>query len=129
MSPENGGVREVQVTFDCADPAALSAFWREVLGYPEEAPPAPFSTWEEALDAWKVPEEHRNDYGAISTPDKSGPRLFFQKVPGKAPGSYTMDHSAASFVFDPAGRVRLFVPYGSDPKVLATDLKQLIAVG
>ena len=44
-------------------------------------------------------------------------------------GSYTMDHSAASFVFDPAGRVRLFVPYGSDPKVLATDLKQLVAAG
>ena len=52
-------------------------------------------------------------------------KVFFQKVPGKAPGSYTMDHSAASFVFDPAGRVRLFVPYGSDPKLLAADLKQL----
>ena len=74
-------VREVQVTFDCADPAALSAFWREVLGYPEEQPPAPFATWTEALDAWGIPEEHRNDYGAISTPDKSGPRLFFQRVP------------------------------------------------
>jgi catechol 2,3-dioxygenase-like lactoylglutathione lyase family enzyme len=73
--------REVQVTFDCADPAALSEFWREVLGYPEEAPPAPFGSWTEALDAWGVPEDHRNDYGAISTPDKSGPRLFFQKVP------------------------------------------------
>ena len=54
-------------------------------------------------------------------------KVFFQKVPGKAPGSYTMDHSAASFVFDPAGRVRLFVPYGSDPKLLATDLRQLAA--
>ena len=74
-------LREVQVTFDCADPGALSAFWREVLGYPEEPPPAPFTTWTEALDAWGIPEEHRNDYGAISTPDKSGPRLFFQKVP------------------------------------------------
>jgi catechol 2,3-dioxygenase-like lactoylglutathione lyase family enzyme len=73
--------REVQVTFDCADPAALSAFWREVLGYPEEPPPSPFTTWTEALDAWGVPEANRNDYGAISTPDKSGPRLFFQKVP------------------------------------------------
>ena len=56
-------------------------------------------------------------------------KVFFAKVPGKSPGSYTMDHSAASFVFDPAGRVRLFVPYGSDPKVLATDLKQLVAAG
>jgi protein SCO1/2 len=56
-------------------------------------------------------------------------KVFFAKVPGKSPGSYTMDHSAASFVFDPAGRVRLFVPYGSDPKVLATDLRQLVAAG
>jgi protein SCO1/2 len=54
-------------------------------------------------------------------------KVFFAKVPGKAQGSYTMDHSAASFVFDPAGRVRLYVPYGSDPKVLATDIKQLLA--
>lgn len=53
-------------------------------------------------------------------------KVFFAKVPGKSPGSYTMDHSAASFVFDPAGRVRLFVPYGSDPKVLAADIKQLV---
>jgi protein SCO1 len=56
-------------------------------------------------------------------------KVFFAKVPGKAPGSYTMDHSAASFVFDPAGRVRLFVAYGSDPKTLAADLKQLFAAG
>ena len=77
----SSAVREVQVTFDCADPAALSEFWREVLGYPEESPPDPFTTWEEALDAWGIPEEHCNDYGAISHPDKAGPRLFFQKVP------------------------------------------------
>jgi len=54
-------------------------------------------------------------------------KVFYQKVPGKTAGSYTMDHSAASFVFDPKGRVRLFVPYGSDPKVLAADIKQLAA--
>jgi protein SCO1 len=54
-------------------------------------------------------------------------KVFFAKVPGKSPGSYTMDHSAASFVFDPQGRVRLFVPYGADPKILAGDIKQLLA--
>jgi protein SCO1/2 len=54
-------------------------------------------------------------------------KVFYAKVPGKTPGSYSMDHSAASFVFDPTGRVRLFVPYGGDPKVLAADLKQLLA--
>ena len=74
-------IKQVQVTFDCADPARLSAFWGEVLGYPPEAPPAPFASWEEALDAWGIPEEQRNDYSAVSDPDKVGPRLFFQKVP------------------------------------------------
>jgi protein SCO1/2 len=54
-------------------------------------------------------------------------KIFYAKVPGKTPGSYTMDHSAASFVFDTAGRVRLFVPYGADPKELAGDIKQLLA--
>src|SRR3954451_16945630 len=74
-------IRTVQVTFDCADPRSLSAFWGEVLGYPPEAPPPPFASWEEALDAWGIPEDHRNDFGAVSDPDKVGPRLFFQKVP------------------------------------------------
>lgn len=36
-------------------------------------------------------------------------KVFFQKVPGKTPGSYTMDHSAGTYVFDPQGRLRLFV--------------------
>ena len=54
-------------------------------------------------------------------------KIFYAKVPGKTPGSYSMDHSAASFVFDPSGRVRLFVPYGADPKVLAGDIRQLLA--
>jgi protein SCO1/2 len=54
-------------------------------------------------------------------------KVFYAKVPGKTTGSYTMDHSAASFVFDPAGRVRLFVPYGADTKLLTGDVKQLLA--
>ena len=54
-------------------------------------------------------------------------KVYYAKVAGKSSGSYSMDHSAASFVFDPAGKVRLFVPYGSDPKTLAADIKQLAA--
>ena len=53
-------------------------------------------------------------------------KVFFAKVAGRNGGNYTMDHSAASFIFDPKGRVRLFVPYGSDPKTLAADIKQLV---
>jgi protein SCO1/2 len=56
-------------------------------------------------------------------------KVFFAKVPGKTPGSYSMDHSAASFVFDTNGQVRLYVPYGGDSKAFAADLRQLAAAG
>ncbi|WP_109474783.1 VOC family protein [Ornithinimicrobium cavernae] len=73
--------RTVQVTFDCADPGALAAFWCEVLDYRIESPPPGFDSWEAALDAWGVPPEHRNDRSAAVDPEGAGPRLFFQKVP------------------------------------------------
>lgn len=77
--------REIQVTFDCADPAALAAFWAEVLGYQVQAPPPGFDTWDAALESMGVPPEHRNDASALIDPEESGPRIFFQRVPeGKA---------------------------------------------
>jgi catechol 2,3-dioxygenase-like lactoylglutathione lyase family enzyme len=72
--------REVQVTFDCADPARLAAFWAEALGYHLQAPPEPFTSWDEALTAFNVPPERRNDASAVIDPDGDRPRLFFQKV-------------------------------------------------
>jgi protein SCO1 len=54
-------------------------------------------------------------------------KVFYAKVPGKNEGSYTMDHTAGSYVFDAAGRVRLFVRYGSGAEALASDLKALLA--
>lgn len=71
----------VQVTFDCADPGALATFWCEVLGYELQPPPPGFDTWDDALDAWGVPPERRNDRSAALDPAGAGPRLFFQKVP------------------------------------------------
>jgi catechol 2,3-dioxygenase-like lactoylglutathione lyase family enzyme len=77
--------RDIQVTFDCADPDALAGFWCEALGYAYAAPPPGFATWDEALDAFGVPAERRNDASAVIDPDGAGPRLFFQRVPeGKA---------------------------------------------
>ncbi|MHA6615986.1 VOC family protein [Pseudonocardia sp. DLS-67] len=73
--------RDVQFTFDCADPAGLAAFWAEALGYRMQDPPEGFDSWEQALDAFGVPPEHRNDASAAIDPDGSGPRLFFQRVP------------------------------------------------
>ena len=73
--------REIQVTFDCADPGALASFWAETLGYVVQPPPAPFESWDQALDAWGVPPEARNTRSAVVDPDGSGPRVFFQRVP------------------------------------------------
>jgi len=53
-------------------------------------------------------------------------KIFFKKVEGKTPGAYTMDHSAASYVYDPEGRLRLYTRYGTGPQALADDLKLLL---
>ncbi|ALU91232.1 lipoprotein [Herbaspirillum rubrisubalbicans M1] len=54
-------------------------------------------------------------------------KVFYQKVPGKQPGSYTMDHTAGSYVFDPQGHIRLFVKHGQGPQTLAHDIKLLLS--
>ncbi len=54
-------------------------------------------------------------------------KVFYAKVPGKTEGSYTMDHTAGSYVFDTQGRIRLFIRHGGGVDAMASDLKQLIA--
>ena len=53
-------------------------------------------------------------------------KVFYQKVPGKEPGAYSMDHTAASYVYDPQGRLRLFERYGMPVADLTADIKRLI---
>lgn len=73
--------RDIQITFDCADPGALAVFWADLLGYELQKPPPGFDSWEEALVAMNIPPERRNDYAAALDPAGVRPRLFFQKVP------------------------------------------------
>ena len=54
-------------------------------------------------------------------------KVFYSKVPGKTETSYTVDHTAGSYVYDAKGKVRLFTRYGSGAKALADDLKLLLA--
>jgi len=54
-------------------------------------------------------------------------KVFYAKAPGKTPGSYTMDHTAGSYLIDPQGRLRLFERYGTPSDELQADLKQLLA--
>ena len=53
-------------------------------------------------------------------------KVYYAKVPGKTDSSYTMDHTAASFIFDTQGRVRVFARYGSGAQALADDIKLLL---
>ena len=53
-------------------------------------------------------------------------KIYYKKVDGPTPTSYTLDHSAGSYVFDPEGHVRLFVRYGSGAPAVAADIKQLL---
>ncbi|MDP9109221.1 MAG: SCO family protein [Pseudomonadota bacterium] len=53
-------------------------------------------------------------------------KIFFQKVPGKSDDSYTIDHTAGSYVFDKAGQVRLFVRNGQGPEPIVHDLAILL---
>jgi hypothetical protein len=72
---------KVQVTFDAADPPALAAFWEELIGYVEQAPPEGFDSWESWAVANDLPRERWDDYAARVDPDGVGPRLYFQRVP------------------------------------------------
>ncbi len=72
---------EVQVTFDCGDPAALAEFWAAALRYVLQPPPEGFDSWDAALAAWGIPEDQRNERSAVVDPDGAGPRVFFQRVP------------------------------------------------
>jgi hypothetical protein len=74
-------MRELQITFDAADPGALAEFWAAALGYRLQPPPPGFASWDAALEAWGVPPEQRNSRSAIVPADGDGPRVFFQQVP------------------------------------------------
>jgi protein SCO1/2 len=53
-------------------------------------------------------------------------KIYYKKVEGKTPTSYTMDHSAGSYVYDTQGRLRLYSHYGRGPQVLAQDIQLLL---
>ncbi|MEK6209962.1 MAG: SCO family protein [Pseudomonadota bacterium] len=53
-------------------------------------------------------------------------KIIYQKVAGARPDSYTMDHSAGTYIFDTQGRLRLYVSYGQGPEVFAHDIALLL---
>lgn len=53
-------------------------------------------------------------------------KVYYKRVEGKTPTSYTMDHSAGSYVFDEKGKLRLYTRYGTGAAPLAADIKLLL---
>src|SRR6266702_4206752 len=67
-------VKQIQVTFDCAEPERVARFWCEVLGYVVPPPPEGFATWDDFDRA--LPPEHQGSAFACIDPSGVGPRLF-----------------------------------------------------
>jgi protein SCO1/2 len=54
-------------------------------------------------------------------------KIFYRKVEGQTPTSYTLEHGSGRYVYDPQGRVRLFARHELGAAALAGDLKILLA--
>jgi len=53
-------------------------------------------------------------------------KIYYKKVDGKTPASYTLDHTASSYIYDPQGRLRLNSRYGTPADAVAEDVKRLL---
>jgi protein SCO1/2 len=79
-----------------------------------------------------VPAFDKRFIGLRGTPEQTAKtakefKVFYSKVPGTDPGSYTIDHTAGSYVFDRDGRLRLFIRHGQGPDSIVHDLRQLLS--
>jgi protein SCO1/2 len=79
-----------------------------------------------------VPAFDKRFIGLRGTPEQTAKtakefKVFYAKVPGTSPGSYTIDHTAGSYVFDRDGRLRLFIRHGQGPDPVVHDLRQLLS--
>jgi protein SCO1 len=79
-----------------------------------------------------VPAFDKRFIGLRGTPEQTAKtakefKVFYAKVPGTDPGSYTIDHTAGSYVFDRDGRLRLFIRHGQGPEPIVHDLHQLLS--
>ena len=53
-------------------------------------------------------------------------KIYFKKVAGSSADSYTMDHSAGTYIYDTQGRLRLYARYGLGPQAMAADIATLL---
>ena len=86
----------------------------------------------QALLAAYVPQFHPSfvglyaDAGTIAATAREF-KVFYQKQAGSTPTTYSVDHSANSYIYDPQGRLRLYAMYAAPPEQTAADIKLLLA--
>lgn len=86
----------------------------------------------QALLAAYVPQFDPSFVGLYSDPATTAAtakefKIFYQKVAGSTPQTYTIDHTASSYAYDPQGRLRLLIRHEETPQNIAHDLKLLLA--
>lgn len=67
-------------------------------------------------------------YGDMATTERTAKefKIYYQKVPGSTPDNYSMDHTAASYIYDPRGHLRLYVRNGAGTDAITHDIKLLL---
>lgn len=120
----------------CPTSMAELAEVKQLLGKDGDRLQGLFVTVDPARDTPEVLKGYMGNFdptflALYTTPDKLAElakdyKVYYKRVDGKTPTSYTMDHSAGSYVYDTQGRLRLFTRYGSGAKVLAADIAQLL---
>lgn len=121
----------------CPTTMAELAQVKQSLGADGDRVQGVFVTVDPARDTTEVLDGYMKSFGAgfvalRGTAEQTAAaakefKVFYAKVPGKTEGSYTMDHTAGSYILDAEGRLRLFVRYGSGAEALTADLKKLLA--
>ena len=53
-------------------------------------------------------------------------KIYYKKVEGRSPTSYSMDHSAGNYIYDTQGRLRLYSRYGTGAEGLLGDIRMLL---
>ncbi len=120
----------------CPTSMAELAEVRKALGADGDRLQGIFVTVDPARDTPEVLKGYMENFdptflALYTTPDKLADlakdfKIYYKRVDGQTPTSYTMDHSAGSYIYDPQGNLRLFTRYGSGPAVLAADIRQLL---
>ena len=115
------------LTIDCKNPARLSAFWCEALGYVPEPAPDGWDSWLAYWRAAGIPEEELEGAdqgsGAIVDPEGVRPRIWFQEVPEPKAGKNRLHVD----IRHTPGREAM--PYAERKASVDAEVARLVALG